>query len=116
MCKFPVTSTKYVEYSKFDPSLDSLLIVIEGVDFPGTTTLSFNTFITTVLIFVAVMMLCYGMASVFFGTRLLQRKNSARIGTMITASLNLFWLPFGTLYGIAALYLLTRPDVEQMFT
>ncbi|MFX0093147.1 MAG: hypothetical protein ACFFBD_15425, partial [Candidatus Hodarchaeota archaeon] len=42
--------------------------------------------------------------------------NSGRIGTMIFGVLSLFAFPLGTLYGFFKLYILTRPEVEALFT
>jgi hypothetical protein len=47
---------------------------------------------------------------------LLQYLNSGRIGTMVIAALNLFNFPFGTIFGIVALYVLFQPEVEQLYT
>lgn len=38
------------------------------------------------------------------------------IGTMVIATLNLFNFPFGTVFGIATLYILSQPEVEQLYT
>ena len=45
-----------------------------------------------------------------------QYKNSGRIGTMVIGTLNLDNVPFGTLFWIAALYFLSQPEVEQLYT
>jgi hypothetical protein len=35
---------------------------------------------------------------------------------MVIAALNLFNVPFGTIFGIAALYVLSQSEVEQLYT
>ncbi|MFX1286099.1 MAG: zinc-ribbon domain-containing protein [Promethearchaeota archaeon] len=73
--------------------------------------------VISVLIFViAVVCFVYAFVSILSGKRLLQYQNSGRIGTMVIGALNLFNFPFGTIFGIAALYVLTQPEVEQLYT
>jgi hypothetical protein len=35
---------------------------------------------------------------------------------MVIATLNLFIFPFGTIFAIAALYVLSQPEVKQLYT
>jgi hypothetical protein len=35
---------------------------------------------------------------------------------MVIAALNLLNFPFGTLFALVALFVLTRPEVEQLYT
>ncbi len=73
--------------------------------------------VISVLIFViAVVCLVYAFVSILSGKRLLQYQNSGRIGTMVIGALNLFNFPFGTIFGIAALYILSQPEVVQLYT
>jgi hypothetical protein len=58
----------------------------------------------------------YAFVSIISGKHLLQYENSGRIGTMVIAALNLFNFPFGTVFAIAALYVLSQPEVEQLYT
>ncbi|MFX0125260.1 MAG: zinc ribbon domain-containing protein [Candidatus Hodarchaeota archaeon] len=73
-------------------------------------------FISVVLFVVALICLLYAFVSIISGKRLLQYQNSGRIGTMVIAALNLFNFPFGTIFAIAALYVLSQPEVEQLYT
>lgn len=94
--------------------VSQLLIEIlrsEGEQLPA----GLENFAQMILFILALFLFAYAIASIYFGIRLLQEKSSGRIGTMIIASINLAWIPFGTLYGLVALYLLTRPDVEQRY-
>ncbi|MFW9992199.1 MAG: hypothetical protein ACFFD4_09150 [Candidatus Odinarchaeota archaeon] len=65
---------------------------------------------------IALLLIIYAIASIVSGAKLLQYKNSGRIGTMIIAAFNLFGVPVGTLLGLATLYVLTRPEAEQLFS
>jgi len=75
-----------------------------------------------IAIFGAVLIFAVGLLVLLIGTvyitsavKLMQFKNSGRIGTLIIAVISLFEFPFGTLFGAAALYVLTRPEAEQLF-
>ena len=70
-----------------------------------------------VLIFgIALLLYIFAFACIISGRKLLQYKNSGRIGTMIIGALNLFNVPIGTIFGIAALYVLSQPDVIDLYT
>ena len=73
-------------------------------------------FISVFIFILALVFLIYAFASIISGKRLLHYENSGRIGTMVIAALNLFNFPFGTIFGIAALYVLSQPEVEQLYT
>ncbi|MFW9779806.1 MAG: hypothetical protein ACFFE8_13205 [Candidatus Heimdallarchaeota archaeon] len=73
-------------------------------------------FLAVILFGVALVCLVYAFASIISGKRLMKYENSGRIGTMVIGALNLINLPFGTIFGIAALYLLSQPEVEQLYT
>jgi hypothetical protein len=60
--------------------------------------------------------LIYAFVSIISGNRLIQYENSGRIGFMVIAALNLFNFPFGTIFAIAALNILSQPEVEQLYT
>ncbi|MFX0086056.1 MAG: hypothetical protein ACFFAU_10290, partial [Candidatus Hodarchaeota archaeon] len=72
-------------------------------------------FLSVLLFFIALIVLAYAFAAILCGKRLLQYQNSGRIGTMVIAALNLFNIPFGTIFGVAALYVLSQPEVEQLY-
>ncbi|MFX0206209.1 MAG: zinc ribbon domain-containing protein [Candidatus Hodarchaeota archaeon] len=73
-------------------------------------------FLSVVLFGIALICLIYAFVSIISGKRLLQYENSGRIGTMVIAALNLFNFPFGTIFGLAALYILSQSEVEQLYT
>jgi hypothetical protein len=72
-------------------------------------------FVSVLIFIIALVILLYAFVSIISGKRLLQYENSGRIGTMVIAVLNLFNFPFGTIFGIAALYVLSQPEVEQLY-
>jgi hypothetical protein len=73
-------------------------------------------FVSVLIFIIALICLLYAFVSIISGKRLLQYENSGRIGTMVIAALNLFNFPFGTIFAIAALYVLSQPEVEQLYT
>jgi hypothetical protein len=73
-------------------------------------------FVSVFIFIIALVCLIYAFASIISGKRLLQYENSGRIGTMVIAALNIFNFPFGTIFAIAALYVLSQPEVEQLYT
>jgi len=73
-------------------------------------------FLSVLLVGIAVVCFVYAFVSILSGKRLLQYDNSGRIGTMVIGALNLLNFPFGTLFGLAALFILSRPEVEQLYT
>ncbi|MFQ5977583.1 MAG: zinc-ribbon domain-containing protein [Candidatus Heimdallarchaeota archaeon] len=73
-------------------------------------------FVGVLLLVVAILLLGFAITAILSGKKLLEYKNSGRIGTMVVSGLLLFWFPFGTLLGVAALYYLTRPEVEQLYS
>ncbi|MFX0174024.1 MAG: hypothetical protein ACFE9L_19230 [Candidatus Hodarchaeota archaeon] len=64
---------------------------------------------------IAVICFVYAFVSILSGKKMLQYDNSGRIGTMVIAALNLLNFPFGTVFGLAALVVLSRPEVEQLY-
>ena len=73
-------------------------------------------FISVILFGIALLCFIYAFVSILSGKRLLRYENSGRVGTMVIAALNLFNFPFGTIFGIAALYVLSQPEVEQLYS
>ncbi len=65
---------------------------------------------------IALFGLIFSIAAILSGIKLMQYKNSGRIGTMIIGAFSLFVIPVGTIFGVAALYLLTKPEVEPLFS
>ncbi|MFX0052932.1 MAG: hypothetical protein ACFE8U_16775 [Candidatus Hermodarchaeota archaeon] len=64
---------------------------------------------------IAVICFVYAFVSILCGKKLLQYENSGRIGAMVIATLNLVNFPFGTVFALAALVVLSRPEVEQLY-
>ncbi|MHA2225864.1 MAG: hypothetical protein ACXAC8_11705 [Candidatus Hodarchaeales archaeon] len=64
---------------------------------------------------IALVIFIFGIAAILSGIKLMQYRNSGRIGTMIIGAFSLFMFPVGTIFGIAALYFLTRPEIEPLF-
>ncbi|MFW9929092.1 MAG: zinc-ribbon domain-containing protein [Candidatus Thorarchaeota archaeon] len=67
------------------------------------------------LTIIAVVLTLYGILCIIFGFGLLKYKSYGRIGTMMNAALALFSVPIGTIFGIAALYVLTRNETDELF-
>ena len=65
--------------------------------------------------FIAVVAVIFSIAAIVSGIRLMQYKNSGRIGTMVIGAFSIFIFPVGTIFGVAALYILTKPEVEPLF-
>ena len=72
-------------------------------------------FLAVLFLFIAALLILYAVFSFLYAHRLMDYKESGRIGTMIIGGINLINIPFGTAFGIAALAILTKPEVENMF-
>jgi exosortase/archaeosortase len=73
-------------------------------------------FISVILFVIALLFLLYAFVSILSGKRLLQYNNSGRVGSMVIGSLNLLNFPFGTIFCIASLYILSQPEVVQLYS
>lgn len=73
------------------------------------------TFLAVFIGFIAIIFVIFSLAAILSGIKLIQYRNSGRIGTMIIAAFSLFVIPVGTIFGVAALYILTKPEVEPLF-
>lgn len=73
------------------------------------------SFLAVFIGLVALLFIIFSFAAILSGIKLMQYKNSGRIGTMIIGAFSLFIIPVGTIFGIAALYLLTKPEVFPLF-
>jgi hypothetical protein len=73
------------------------------------------TFLAVFIGFIAIVFVIFSLAAILSGVKLMQYRNSGRIGTMIIAAFSLFVIPVGTIFGVAALYILTKPEVEPLF-
>ncbi len=72
-------------------------------------------FLGVILGVIAIIGVSFSVVAIISGIKLMQYKNSGRIGTMIIGAFSLFVVPVGTIFGVAALYLLTKPEVEPLF-
>ena len=88
----------------------------EAIEFESSMLPRIAPFISVLLFGLAVLCFVYAFVSIISGKRLLQYESSGRIGTMVIGALNLFNFPFGTIFGIAALYVLSQPEVMQLYT
>lgn len=75
----------------------------------------FVKYIQIIIGLIGVLLILFGFISVYFGMKLFQLKQIGRIGTMLVAALQLIFIPFGTIFGITSLYLLTRPNTIEIF-
>lgn len=89
-------------------SMDS----IGSMDSPETI----GVFVGVLLIIIALMVFAWAIGSLVSGMKLMQYRNSGRVGTMVIGALSLILFPFGTVFGLAVLYILTKPEVEQLFS
>ena len=58
----------------------------------------------------------WSLPSLIVGIGLLKRRQWARIGGIVVAVLALIVVPFGTVFGVYALWVLFSPETERMFT
>ena len=58
----------------------------------------------------------WSLPCVIVGIGLLKRRSWARIGGIVVAVLSLAVIPFGTVFGVYALWVLFSPDAERLFT
>ncbi len=72
--------------------------------------------IETIFLIIIAVLLVIGILSIISAINLLQFKNSGRTGTMVVGALSLISFPLGTLFGVAVLYYLTRPEAEYLFS
>ncbi|MHA2370987.1 MAG: hypothetical protein ACXADX_19400 [Candidatus Hodarchaeales archaeon] len=85
---------------------------------PESTTMDFpaEEFVMIMFFMLAVLLFIYAGASIAFGKQLLEYRKSGRTGTMIIGAISLINIPLGTIFGIAALYILSKPEVEELFS
>ena len=69
----------------------------------------------TVLVFVvAVIALIVSVLTIYVGYKLYRLENIGRFGTMIVAAFALLMVPFGTVFGIIALVLMSKPETIEL--
>lgn len=100
-----VLSTEAIDFRSMDIEIDNPALFHKILPF-----------VSVVVFIVALVFLIYAFVSIISGKRLLQYENSGRIGTMVIAALNLLNFPFGTIFAVAALYVLSQSEVEQLYT
>jgi len=61
-------------------------------------------------------LLVWSLPGLIVGIGLLKRRQWARIGGIVVAVLALIVIPFGTVFGVYALWVLFSPDTERLFT
>ena len=75
----------------------------------------FVNYLKIVLVIIGILLLLFGAISIYFGMKMFQLKQIGRIGTMMTGALFLIIFPFGTIFGVFALYLLIQPQTIEIF-
>ncbi|MFO1533343.1 MAG: hypothetical protein ABR562_06575 [Thermoplasmatota archaeon] len=60
--------------------------------------------------------LAYALLTLFAGIKLNQRKRSGKTLAIVTAILTLFSFPFGTAFGVYALWALFQKETDQLLT
>ena len=100
-------------FAAFIPALmsEDVLDASDG----ALTSQTVATFVAVFIAFLAIVFVIFSLAAILSGIKLMQYRNSGRIGTMIIAAFSLFVIPVGTIFGVAALYILTKPEVEPLF-
>ena len=58
----------------------------------------------------------WSLPGLIVGIGLIKRQPWARIGGIVVAVLSLLVVPFGTVFGVYALWVLFSPDTERLFT
>ncbi|MFX0124142.1 MAG: hypothetical protein ACFFAE_10940 [Candidatus Hodarchaeota archaeon] len=102
-------------FAAFIPALMTESIIAESTEGVSTSQ-TIATFVAISIGLFAIVFLIFSIIAILSGIKLMQYRNSGRIGTMIIGAFSLFAIPVGTIFGIAALYILTRPEVEPLFT
>ncbi len=73
-------------------------------------------FVMIVLGFVALFILAFAILSIVNGKRLMNYQRNGHSGSILISVLSLLAMPFGTIFGIFSLYVLTRPEVDQILS
>ena len=89
--------------------------MLESEESSVLTSTTIVSFIAILIGLMALMFVIFSIAAILSGIKLMQYKNSGRIGTMIIGAFSLFIIPVGTIFGVAALYILTKPEVFPLF-
>jgi hypothetical protein len=73
-------------------------------------------FIMLVLGFIALFILIYGILAIINGRRLMNYQKNGHSGSILISALSLLAMPMGTIFGIFSLYILTRPETDQVLS
>ncbi len=102
-------------FAAFIPALVSEGVLESSEESSMQTSETLMVFLAILIALIALMFVIFSIAAILSGIKLMQYKNSGRIGTMIIGAFSLFIVPVGTIFGVAALYILTKPEVEPLF-
>lgn len=72
-------------------------------------------FFAGLVLVIGVFTLVVSVLTIFIGYKLYRLESIGRLGSMIIAAFALLAIPFGTVLGILALYLLTKPETMELF-
>lgn len=89
------------------------MLILDGSTIDGDAGFVAGFFFMILAVF-TVLLLVYGLVQVIYGRRLKDYKKSAKTVTMIVGALNLPSIPIGTAFGLYALYILTKPEIDQI--
>lgn len=91
----------------------------EAITYSNTESITYSSsflqFLVVLIATVAIITFIVSVLIVYVGYKLYKLENIGRLGTMIVSSLALLMVPFGTIYGIISLVLLTKPDAIELF-
>ncbi len=110
-----IASILFAFFAVFIPTLISEGVIESAEESSVLASGTIVTFLAVFIGLIAVLFVIFSLTAIFSGIKLMQYKNSGRIGTMIIGAFSLFLIPVGTIFGVAALYILTKPEVEPLF-
>ena len=67
-----------------------------------------------VFLTIGVSSIIFGVFAIYFGYKLYKLENVGRFGTLVVSSLLLIFIPFGTIFGIISLVLMSRPETIDL--
>jgi hypothetical protein len=90
------------------------LFVILGLTGGLTGDMKAAALLTGIGLFIAILVAIFSVPNLVVGWSLLKRKSWSRIAGLVLGCLGLLSFPFGTALGIYALWVLTKPEAEQL--
>ena len=91
----------------------------DAIKYSNTESITYSNqflqFLVVIMATLAVIMFIVSSAIVFVGYKLYKLENIGRLGSMVVSALSLLMVPFGTIFGIISLVLLTKPETIEMF-